>query len=34
MENLRTLCLRCHRVVTMQLRERLRARRGETGRDR
>ena len=34
LENLRTLCLRCHRVVTMQLRERLRARRGETGRDR
>lgn len=23
-ENIRTLCLRCHRGVTMQLRERLR----------
>ncbi len=24
LDNIRTLCLRCHRVVTMQLRERIR----------
>lgn len=32
LENLRTLCLRCHRMATMQLRERrLAAKRASTG---